>query len=421
MAQTSTLQTNTSGPQTPAARATQLNSILAALFSMNSGASAPTATAAFMPWMDTSVDPALLKIRNGGNDAWITVGQVTSAGVWTWWHAGAALALAAAFEEIGGLTDETVVATNDYVGGYDVSAGSPKRRKFRVDNILKAFANFSALSAPALSDKLLAHDGSAIGHLTPQLILNTINQLGAIASPNPSDVVALYDADGNVTGKATVSAALINIINLLTENTTPADDDLLLLRTAAGALQKIKKSNLGSGAMKLVETRTVTAVGTIDFDLQEDIYGEWLFLLDGVIPASDGAQIQMRPGRTGGTAFESGNCDVHDAFDSSASPAAWCVVGAVSGGIASGVGSSSGEHGHAAIGIGGLGATLAGGFAYESKCGFLDASGNGRATILRGRYNGTNARLWDSVRFLCSSGNFEAAGTIKMYGLKRAG
>jgi len=422
MAQTTTLSTATAGPQSPGARATQVNMILAALFSMSAGTTAPSVTAAFMPWMDISADPALLKMRNAANSSWITVGQVTAAGVWTWWHAGAALSLVAAFEEIGGLTEEAGVATNDMIAGFDVSVGAPQRRKFRVDNILKAFAGLSAIATPALANKLLAHDGSAVGHLTPQLILNTINLLGAIAAPNPADSLALYDADGNVAGKATVGDALNSIVNLLTEITTIANDDLLLVRLTGGGLRKIKKSNLATApALVLVETRAITAVGTIDFDLQEDVYGEWLFVLDGVVPASDGAQILMRPGRSAGTSFESGNCDVFDLFDAAAAPTAWCVVGAGAGGLMSGVGSSAGEHGHAAIRIGGLGATLAGGFVYESKCSLLDTSGNNKSTVLHGRYNATNARVWDAARFLCATGNFEATGSIKMFGLKRAG
>ena len=57
----------------------ELNSILAAIASTNSGSTAPTTTYAYMPWVDTGVSPALLKLRNGANNAWITVGDVTAA------------------------------------------------------------------------------------------------------------------------------------------------------------------------------------------------------------------------------------------------------------------------------------------------------------------------------------------------------
>lgn len=57
----------------------ELNSILAAIVSQNSGSTAPTTTYAYMPWVDTSSTPALLKLRNGSNNGWITIGDVTAA------------------------------------------------------------------------------------------------------------------------------------------------------------------------------------------------------------------------------------------------------------------------------------------------------------------------------------------------------
>ena len=59
----------------PAVRA-DINDNLAALYSQSSGASAPTVTVAFQPWVDTSVTPPLWKIRNAANTGWITVGAL---------------------------------------------------------------------------------------------------------------------------------------------------------------------------------------------------------------------------------------------------------------------------------------------------------------------------------------------------------
>jgi hypothetical protein len=56
----------------------ELNTILAAVVSQNSGSSEPTITYAYMFWIDGSGSPALLKIRNGANSAWITIGDVTA-------------------------------------------------------------------------------------------------------------------------------------------------------------------------------------------------------------------------------------------------------------------------------------------------------------------------------------------------------
>jgi hypothetical protein len=63
----------------PSVRA-DINDNLAALYSQNSGNSAPTVTVAFQTWVDTSVNPPLWKVRNGSNTAWITVGVLDPAG-----------------------------------------------------------------------------------------------------------------------------------------------------------------------------------------------------------------------------------------------------------------------------------------------------------------------------------------------------
>lgn len=56
----------------------ELNSVLAAIVSQNSGSTAPSTTYAYQWWIDTGVTPALLKVRNAANNAWITVGDVTA-------------------------------------------------------------------------------------------------------------------------------------------------------------------------------------------------------------------------------------------------------------------------------------------------------------------------------------------------------
>ena len=53
-----------------------INSALTAIASANSGSTAPSTTYAYQLWADTSTNK--LKIRNGGNSAWIEVGDLTS-------------------------------------------------------------------------------------------------------------------------------------------------------------------------------------------------------------------------------------------------------------------------------------------------------------------------------------------------------
>ena len=54
---------------------TELNDKLAALFSQNSGTSAPAASVAYQWWVDTSTSPPVLKIRNAAG-SWISVGTL---------------------------------------------------------------------------------------------------------------------------------------------------------------------------------------------------------------------------------------------------------------------------------------------------------------------------------------------------------
>lgn len=62
---------------TGAAVRADLNNALAAIVSLNSGASAPTTTYAYQPWADTTT--GLLKLRNAANTGWVTVGTLASA------------------------------------------------------------------------------------------------------------------------------------------------------------------------------------------------------------------------------------------------------------------------------------------------------------------------------------------------------
>ena len=57
----------------------ELNTILSAIVSHNSGSSEPSGTMyAYMPWFDTNTTPPTYKVRNAANDGWITVAEVTT-------------------------------------------------------------------------------------------------------------------------------------------------------------------------------------------------------------------------------------------------------------------------------------------------------------------------------------------------------
>ena len=57
---------------------TELNSILGAIQTLNSGTTAPSNLVAHMVFLDTSTTPATLKIRNAANDGFITLGTAST-------------------------------------------------------------------------------------------------------------------------------------------------------------------------------------------------------------------------------------------------------------------------------------------------------------------------------------------------------
>jgi len=55
-----------------------INDNFEALQTLNSGNSEPSTKAAFMQWLDTSSDPAILKVRNSTNQSWVEVGSLSA-------------------------------------------------------------------------------------------------------------------------------------------------------------------------------------------------------------------------------------------------------------------------------------------------------------------------------------------------------
>nr|BAR27006.1 fiber protein [uncultured Mediterranean phage uvMED] len=64
--------------QSGSAFRTELNSILSAVQTLNSGSTAPSNLVAHMVFLDTSTTPATLKIRNAANDGFITLGTAST-------------------------------------------------------------------------------------------------------------------------------------------------------------------------------------------------------------------------------------------------------------------------------------------------------------------------------------------------------
>jgi hypothetical protein len=144
----------------------ELNTILAAIVSQNSGSTAPATTYAYQWWIDSGVTPALLKIRNAANSAWITVGDVTAANL-------GLLSAATAASTYAPLASPTFTGTVTIPGGASISgylttatAGSTYLPLADLDS-----SNWVALQAPGsiatnYTLTLPAADGTANQALT---------------------------------------------------------------------------------------------------------------------------------------------------------------------------------------------------------------------------------------------------------------
>lgn len=195
--------------------------------------------------------------------------------------------------------------------------------------------------------------------------------------------------------------------------------------TAVPSQQSVKAYVDAAGsAWELVSTTNVTATTNIDFDLQEDVYCEWKFVIDGVIPATDNSTLRIQMGYSAGTSFETssyGSSFVGTSVDVSGND----IIGSATG--SNGVGTSAGQHAHAVVTIGGVGSSLAAGFFITSMNSYVGADADARSGKTDIWYSGLTERVWDTVRFLWevngagSGGTWEATGTIKMFAMKRAG
>jgi hypothetical protein len=134
--------------QAGAAFRTDLNSVLAAIVSNNSGAAAPSTTYAYQLWADTTT--GLLKIRNAANSGWVTIGDLATA------YLGLALASGGTLTNPtisgGSISGITALAIADGGTGQSSAAGA--------FNAIKQAATSSATGVVELADNTEALAGS---------------------------------------------------------------------------------------------------------------------------------------------------------------------------------------------------------------------------------------------------------------------
>jgi hypothetical protein len=159
-----------------------LNNALAAIVSGNSGASAPSTTFAYQYWVDTSSSPALLKQRNGANNAWVTIGQLDTANL----QAGIGSVVNADVNANAGIAATKLSFTQTGTGATARTIDSKLKDVFSVrdfgavcdgvtnDAAAVAAANTAAAGRPLLFPGV-THIGSAVTITCP--IVDTMQQL----------------------------------------------------------------------------------------------------------------------------------------------------------------------------------------------------------------------------------------------------
>jgi hypothetical protein len=119
---------------TGAAVRSDLNGALAAIATINSGATAPTTTYAFQLWADTTT--GLLKIRNAANSAFVTVGTLASTNL--------GLASLAGATFTGDVILGTTTALELPDGATGERPGSPVNGMIRYNTTLNQFEGYKA-------------------------------------------------------------------------------------------------------------------------------------------------------------------------------------------------------------------------------------------------------------------------------------
>lgn len=187
--------------QTAASLRTDLNNVLSAIVSNNSGATAPTDTFANMFWYDTTAN--ILKMRNEADDAWISLGYLDQTA-----DAFRILDDTQVVNTSGtqtGLLGDQATATWETGTGTTESLVSPAKIKAAIDNLGVQVTTANVTTAIASSTvgavgtyAMLGNVGTTIG---PGSLIagSSLSYAGVAGNGNVSNT-GIVDLTGNATG-----------------------------------------------------------------------------------------------------------------------------------------------------------------------------------------------------------------------------
>ena len=231
-----------------------LNNALEALVSLSSGSSAPSATFAYQIWVDTGVTPALLKIRDGSNTAWITLGSIDSS----------ADTFTAAVERIragnGTSSSPSFAFTGDNDTGF-YSAGTNEIGVAVNGTAAGKFTStgFTGNAANVYNTVLVANGGTGATSLTANNVILG-NGTSAVQVVAPSTTGNVLTSNGTTWTSAALSA--VTSLNGQTGSITNTTLDTIgsVIRTAANTSTVLKPGDTISGS-NLYYPTSLTTVG----------------------------------------------------------------------------------------------------------------------------------------------------------------
>lgn len=264
------------------------------------------------------------------------------------------------------------------------------------DNVANEISAITEKTTPVSADLLIIEDSAASG-------VKKKLQIGNL----PADADAIHD---NVDGE----------IAALTEKTTPVSADLVVIEdsAASNAKKKVQIGNLGvSSQWELLSSASITAVTNLDITFDETTYNAIRVEIEDALPNTDNVDMRIRMLYNNGASVESAS-GYYD-YKGMSVAAYWTATYDIDDTATQGVGSAAGEGINGSFELAAF-ATAIGHGVLASKVAYKNIAGTGFSQSHEHFFSGATSRVIDGLRFYWESGTFQANGTIKVYGLKRA-
>lgn len=305
--------------------------------------------------------------------------------------------------------------------------------------------------------RLVVGDGTTAGGIkcvmakdqqNQTFIAGTVGGTGDAITLTNSPVVAAYAQNQRFTfkaGAANTGAVTLNVDSLGTKNVKKMNNGALAALVANdiisggtydvfydGTQFQIKGLSEGpytSGALVYLGTRTASASATLDFtSLMSSTYDDYLFIIDNIQPATNGADFWMRTSSDNGANYDSGAGSYYYAYNELAAASSTTASNTPDGSstdtkmfLANGVNNNSALPLSGDVKFRGVNNTSVFKSVKYSLNYFnsVSASGTGFRSLEGGGVRTDSSNALNAVRFMFNTGNI-ASGNIKLYGIAKS-